>query len=116
MGGGLMLRLLSYIGRFQGLRGSVGGMPGWARVLLLMVALPGIVLMGLSILVFLVSLLALLLLTLPVYRVLMAVTGSAKLLDEMQEQAPEIMMSPENTTVSPGRRHVDVKIIEETQG
>jgi hypothetical protein len=34
----------------------------------------------------------------------------------MQEQAPEIMMPPENTTVSPGRRHVDVKIIEQTQG
>src|SRR4051794_36142141 len=50
-------------------------LPSWARLILMLAALPGIVLIALSILAFLVSLLALLLLTVPLYRVLCAVLG-----------------------------------------
>jgi hypothetical protein len=68
-------------------------------VALLIAAIPGIVLIGLSILALLVSLLALLILTVPVYRLLGA-----------------IMPGPERREVEPSpfapRRHVDVKIVE----
>ena len=53
-------------------RGRIGGLPAWARRWSSLAALPGIVLVALSILAFLVSLLALLLLTVPVYRLLQA--------------------------------------------
>ena len=93
-----MLRLVQYFGQFQTIRGSVGGMPRWSRILLLIVALPGILLVALSILVFLVSVLALLLLTVPVYRMLKWLTdGGAR---------------QKSVDLPSGRRHIDVKIVE----
>src|SRR5258705_7384805 len=70
-----MFRLLQYYGQWQGFRGRVVQLPAWARLLLMLAALPGIVLFGLSILAFLVSLLALLLLTVPLFRLLSALCG-----------------------------------------
>ncbi|MGE5609864.1 MAG: hypothetical protein ACM359_11465 [Bacillota bacterium] len=102
-----MFKLLEYYGRFESVRGSFRQLPAWARLLLLIVATPGIVLLGLSILAFLVSLLALLVLTVPVYRVLMAVAGRAEPVVE-REQPVEAEMPP-----SSGRRHIDVTIIDE---
>ncbi len=101
-----MLKLLHYYGRFQGLRGNVGGLPGWAKLILLVAATPGIVLMGLSILVFLVSLLALLLLTVPVYRVLTFLMGGG----QAGYSEPPVGMA--DVSPSPGRRHIDVTIVE----
>ena len=40
---GPMLQLLQYYGKYQSARGALGGMPGWARFVLLIAALPGIV-------------------------------------------------------------------------
>ena len=113
-----MIQFVNYYGRFQGVRGRVTGLPFLARLLLVILALPGLILLGLSIVAFVVSLLALLLLTVPVYRLL-----SALFLPQVQPQqgawdagpfgaqdGPEFM-SP----VSPGptgRRHVEVKIVE----
>ena len=75
----------------------------------MIVALPGLILLGLSIVAFVVSLFALLLLTVPVYRLM-----SALFLPQVQPQQgawvePEFVnpVSP-----SPGRRHVEVKIVE----
>jgi len=69
-------RLWTYYGNFQRVRGGFGGLPQWARGMVFLAALPGIALAFLSILAFVVSILALLLLTVPVYRLMQAATGS----------------------------------------
>jgi hypothetical protein len=53
----------------------MGQLPAWARLILLAAAIPGSLLLALSILAFLVSLLALLLLTVPLYRFLARICG-----------------------------------------
>lgn len=63
-----------YYGQFNQFRGSFGGLPGWGRSVVAIAAIPGIILLGLSILAFVVSLAALLLLTVPVYRLMRWVT------------------------------------------
>ena len=100
-----MLRLLQYYGRFQGVKGSLGQMPAWGRFLLTLAALPGIALILLSILAFGVSLLALLVLTVPVYRLVQALSGGRR----TEPSIPETILEP---SLSPGRRHVEVTIIE----
>jgi hypothetical protein len=106
-----MIQFVNYYGRFQGVRGRVTGLPFLARLLLVIVALPGLILLGLSIVAFIVSLFALLLLTVPVYRLL-----SAVFLPQAQPQQGTWGSEPEFTSpVSPGpsgRRHVEVKIVE----
>jgi hypothetical protein len=101
-----MQQLFEYYGRFQGLRGNLFGLPSWARVILFVLALPGIVVLGLSILAVLCSLAALFLLTVPAYRLLRAMT-------QRSEEAA-VSVAPMGPVVidSPGRRHVDVRIIE----
>lgn len=98
-----MFRYVHYYGRFQDVKGSVTGLPAWARWILTLVALPGIALVLLSILAFVVSLAALLVLTVPVYRLLRAVTAP---------RLPREQTVPEAGFLSPGRRRVDVTIIE----
>ncbi len=104
-----MIQFVNYYGRFAGMKGRVTTLPFIARLILVIFALPGVVLLGLSIVAFIVSLSALLLLTVPVYRLL-----SALFLPRVEQQQrawaePEFMnpVSP-----SPGRRHVEVKIVE----
>jgi hypothetical protein len=114
-------------------------LPAWARLLLTLAALPGIVLIALSILAFLVSLLALLLLTVPLYRFLTALCGvkpgevvpagtggfgplpeGMEAVIDQEGEAPESPSSPEVSVVeSPqeseprrARRQIDVKIVE----
>jgi hypothetical protein len=70
-----MARVVEYYTRFQSVRSRLTGLPGWARFLIFLASLPGVVLIALSILAFLVSLLALLLLTVPLYRLLKLITG-----------------------------------------
>jgi len=100
-----MLQYLQYFGRFQSFRGRVGKLPAWARLLLGILSIPGVILLCLSILAVIVSILALLLLTVPVYRVL-----SAILLP--RPATPEFNQQSEFVTVNPNRRHVDVRIVE----
>ena len=100
-----MLRFLQYYGRFEGFRGNLKRMPPWARGLVAIFAIPGAVLIGLSILALLVSILALLLLTVPIYRLLSAVLMPRRISDSLE--------NPPEAEFTPGpRRHVDVKIIE----
>jgi hypothetical protein len=106
-----MTQFVNYYGRFQGMRGRVTTLPFVARLLLVIVALPGLILLGLSIVAFVVSLFALLLLTVPVYRLL-----SALFLPQVQPQQgawdePEFV-SPLSAAGPTGRRHVEVKIVE----
>src|SRR3954469_24392737 len=105
-----MLRILNYYGQYQGVRGRFGQLPSWARTIIGILALPGLILLGLSILAALVSILALLLLTVPAYRLLSAVTsGGRPSHDDEQTMQPKTFVPD---APSPGRRHVEVKIIE----
>ena len=107
-----MIQIVNYFGRFQTVKGRVTGLPFFARLILTIFALPGLILLGLSIVAFVVSLFALLLLTVPVYRLL-----SALFLPQVQSQqgawdAPEGPEFTSPVSPSPGRRHVEVKIVE----
>ena len=99
-----MQQLFEYYGRFQGFRGNLLGLPAWARVILFILALPGILALALSIFAVVCSLAALFLLTVPAYRLLRAMTV----------RSGETSGGPMEPAVvgSPGRRHVDVRIIE----
>ena len=81
-----MIRLLRYYSKYQTAKGNWGGMPTWARGLLFLVALPGVALVLLSVLAFFVSLFALLLLVVPVYRLLTWLTGATP--EPEEEEAP----------------------------
>src|SRR2546430_16784628 len=98
-----MDRLNEYYGRLHGLRCNLTGLPPWARLIVGVFAIPGLVLLALSILAFGVSLLALLLLTAPVYSALKSLTNRSS---ESEIGASEMDL------VSPGAKHVDVRIIE----
>ena len=94
-----MPQWVEYYGKAQSVRGGVLGLPTWARFVLYLVALPGIALLVLSIAAVLVSLATLLLVTVPVYRLLRAVTARPEASSWSSEE-------------SAGQRHVDAKVIE----
>ena len=73
-----MIQFTQYYGRFQGMRGQLTSLPGWARLVVFVAALPGLLLAALSMLAFIVSLFALLLLTVPVYAVLRRLLTSGR--------------------------------------
>lgn len=69
-----MTRFAYYVRSADGFRSARGeiltavtGLPGWARLIVMFFALPGICLIGLSVLMFAASIATLLLLTVPVY-------------------------------------------------
>lgn len=101
-----MFQYVRYFNQAQGVRSRFGSLPGWARLLVMLAALPGIVLAILSLLALLVSILALLLLTVPVYRVLQTLCIRPGQDDDV---TVNVVVDP---TDSPGRRQVDVKVIE----
>jgi hypothetical protein len=70
-----MIEFTQYAGRVQGWRGQLTGLPQWARFIVGIVAIPGLVLAFLSIVALAVSILALLLLTVPVYTLLKRITS-----------------------------------------
>ena len=104
-----MVQILNAYGRFQGMKGKLTGLPFLARLILVIAALPGLILLELSVVAFVVSLFALLLLTVPVYRLL-----SAMLLPTVEQQRRAWDQPGFMNTVSPapGRRHVEVTIVE----
>jgi hypothetical protein len=115
-----MLRFLQYYGRFQGVRGNLTGMPQWARAIVAIFAIPGLLLIGLSLIALVVSILALLLLTVPVYRMLSAIIAPSRSSDSPENPPPQDFGSGGFATggfssgepASAPRRHVEVKIIE----
>jgi hypothetical protein len=112
-----MLQFIRYYGRYQDLRGSFGGLPSWARFLVFVAAVPGVILALLSLLALAVSILALLLLTVPVYRLMVFITGGGR-----RKAGPEASVSSSpiedfinSEVVQPSekpRRHIDVRIVE----
>ena len=130
-----MWKVLQYYVKYQSARGVLGAMPAWARFVLLIVALPGLCLLALSFMAVGVSLLALLLLTVPVYRLLKSVTGVSAVTAQELGEAPlasvdfvepadapaagNAAMTPTTTvaetvelTPTPPRRQIEVRIVE----
>lgn len=70
-----MTPFIRYAGRAQEWRVQLSGLPDWARVIVAIFAIPGIVLVGLSLLALLVSILALLFLSVPIYLLLKRLAG-----------------------------------------
>jgi hypothetical protein len=98
-----MIRVAEYYGRWTDVRGRWSGLPQWAQLIVGIAAIPGLALLLLSILAFAVSLLALLLLTTPVYVILRRLTGGggSPIQDERAQAEP-----------SPGVKRVEATIVE----
>jgi hypothetical protein len=100
-----------YYTRFDQVRGTFGRLPPWARFIVGIFAIPGLLLAGLSILLLGVSILALLLLTVPVYRVLKAIAPSEAVGGAMGDDVIEAsVVSAETSPVT--RSPVEIKILE----
>ncbi len=106
MGG--MFRVVEYTNRFQGVRSSFGGLPSWALGLVFLAALPGLILIALSILAFLVSLLSLLLLAVPVYRLMRAITAGGQ--NEVARSG--VIIEQGRSYDSPGSKRVEATVID----
>lgn len=107
-----MLKLLQYYSRYTTVRGNFSGLPGWARLLVGVAAIPGVLLIGLSILALLVSMAALLLLTVPVYRIVQWMSGGRRMADQTVTVSTGATYAPKIDPSHKPRRHVDVTIIE----
>ena len=84
-----MFHYYRYAGRLQHIRGNFGGLPDWARLVLAIAAVPGTILLALSIVALLVSISVLLLLALPVYSLLRQLTaGTGAASDPLAEMPP----------------------------
>jgi len=103
-----MFRVVEYTNRFQGVRTNFGGLPSWARGVVFLAALPGLVLIALSILAVLVSLLALLLLAVPTCRAMQALTGRRP--DGLSPG--DVVVEQGGSYGSPGRKRVEATIID----
>jgi hypothetical protein len=99
-----MIEFTRYYGRFNDFRGSLGGLPAWARGIVTVAAVPGAILLALSIVAFLVSLAALLLLTVPVYSILRNLTAASS------GSVPEPAMH------GPGAKRVEVTVLPPSTG
>ncbi len=100
-----MFEYVRYAGQAQGLRASFAQLPAWARFIVMVAALPGVLLAALSILSLVVSIIALLLLTVPVYRLMRLVCFS-------RPSEQDVTVTTMHDVESPGRRQVDAKVIE----
>ena len=98
-----MFRVTEYYGRWNDVRGQLTGLPQWARFLVGVAAIPGVVLLLLSIFAFAVSVLALLLLTVPVYAMLRRLTSGS---------GPPVQDERVQGEPSPGVKRVEATIVE----
>ncbi len=103
---------LRYYAQFQSARGGWTSLPPWARQVVVLFAIPGLVLVALSILALGVSILALLLLTVPAYRLLQALTGTrtpaATSVDPVVNPFESLFGGPRV-----GRRQVDARVVDD---
>ena len=104
-----MFRVVEYSTRFQDARTRLTGLPSWARGVVLLAALPGLLLVSLSILAFLVSIAALLLLAVPTYRLMQAVTGAGR---SNESASDGVIVEQGRPYDSPGSKRVEATIID----
>ena len=104
-----MIRVVEYTTRFQDARTRLTGLPGWARGVVLLAAMPGLLLVSLSILAFLVSIAALLLLAVPAYRLMKLVTGAGR---TGAVPSDGVIVEQGGAYDSPGRKRVEATIID----
>ena len=102
--GRALMNGFQYINTFGSARTGFAALPPGARLVVGLAAIPGLVLLLLSVLMIVVSIIALLLLTVPVYRLMKLVSFSGSM---SQQEDVSVEMPP-----SPGRRQVDAKVIE----
>ena len=131
-----MFRLLEYYGRWQGFKSRTQQLPAWARFMLVIAAIPGVLLISLSLLALVVSILDLLLLTVPTLRIVTLLSGNkgrqtvqragtggyGPIPDGMEEvveqqshengHATTVVDSPVDGEPRPARRQIEVKIVE----
>ena len=118
-------RIFHYYNRYTGLKGGFSSMPGWGKSLCVLAAVPGIILLVLSILAAVVSIAVLSLLTVPVYKLVSWVTGTGRRDDENIIAATvgpieDVEIEPQNEVIPSDavsgqprlRRQIDVRIIE----
>ncbi len=108
-----------YFSRFQFARGGFGQLPSWARSIVMLFALPGVAMLLLSIVLVFVSILTLLLLTVPVYRALQAVLGVRPPSGDTPEMQNPFASSPfgalfgfPSSDGPAGRKQVDAKVVD----
>ena len=105
---------LRYYAQFQTARGGWAALPPWARTVVLLCGVPGAVCVALSILLLGVSILALLLLTVPAYRLLQALTGTRPVAAGVEPVAnPFATLFGGIPGGSPGRRQVDARVVDD---
>ena len=106
-----MQNVFRVYGQYRGLRTNVAAFPSWGKPILLLAALPGILIAiasaALLIILFLVSILALLLLTAPVYRILRLFAPKDAAAQVETARGEEVFVQD----IRP-RRDVEVKILE----
>lgn len=105
-----MMRVLHYYSRFDQARGGFGSLPRWARYILGILAIPGIALIFLSFIMLGISILALLLVTLPAYRLLKAIAPGRGETVERDDMIEATIVSHDEP-IAP-RRPIEVKILE----
>lgn len=111
-----MARFIQYFGQFNSMRQRYGGLPGWAKGVVLVAMVPGLIIAALSVLVLVVSMFVLLLLAVPAYRLMQVVAGSRESsevgpVDGMVDPFAGMQTQVHEPDPSP-RRHINVRIVE----
>jgi hypothetical protein len=119
---GNMVDFYQFDSRWKRVQGGLGTLPPPARAVVTLFALPGILLAILSLILFAVSMLALLVLTVPVYRLLARLTSGGSRTGEsvartagagMVEASPFSVVFGTPTEVPPsGTKRVDSTVVE----
>ena len=97
-------------GNFQSVRGdlltAVTGLPGWARAVVMVLAIPGLILSALSLVALMASMATVLLLTVPTYAILRRLVGlfsnNAGPTQSAEQQTPRPSRRIETTVVEAG--------------
>jgi len=112
-----MVDFYQFDSRWKRVQGGWGTLPPPARAIVAVFALPGILLAILSLILFAVSMLALLVLTVPVYRLLTRLTsggrGTGESVARTAESSPFSVVFGTPTEVPPsGTKRVDSTVVE----
>ncbi len=109
-----MLPFIQYFGKYQSVRGGLGGMPFWGRLLLVIFSSPGLVMIAAGVLVAGVGIGVMVLMTVPIYRLIGWLRSFGRRPSAGEEFAVYTMTEgPVVKPVKSGpRRQVDVRIIE----